>query len=324
MAGSSLAFRSQRPHVRCYIHSVKLHRIGISLAFLIPLTLAAVYREPLRLLGLVAIGRSPDCPTAQAVDCLDHARRLRETKDRILAASFLVKTDEAGFRLWETPYGRFWIPPGADYVLPFNLSEQENNIYGVGEQAVRPGDIVLDCGANVGVYTRTALKAGAKLVVAIEPAPENLTCVRRNFAKEIAAGRVIVYAKGVWDKDDFLTLNVDSENPAADSFVIKPEGSHPGQKLPLTTIDKLVAELELPRVDYIKMDIEGAEQQALIGARETLAKFRPRLALSSYHRPDDPEKIPKLVHWAWPGYKMECGPCAYANGIIRPDVLYFR
>jgi FkbM family methyltransferase len=284
----------------------------------------AFFFAPVRLAGLVLIGHSPYCSFSGAVTCASHARRLTHTKNRILAASRLLATDAAGFRHWQTPRGLFWIPSGEDYGLPFNLSEQENAIYGTGEQAVRAGDIVLDCGANVGVYTRVALEAGAKLVIAIEPAPENVECLRRNFAAETASGRVIIYEKGVWDKEDFLTINVAPANPAADSFVMSPEGSQAGQKLPLTSIDKLVAELKLERVDYIKMDIEGAEQRAIRGARETLRRFRPRLALSSYHLPDDPQKIPQLVRAAWPGYRMECGPCAYASGYIRPDVLYFR
>ena len=185
------------------------------------------------------------------------------------------------------------------------------------------GDIVLDCGANVGVYTREALKNGAKLVVAIEPAPENIECLRRNFTAEIASGRVVLYEKGVWDKDDMLVMRVDPGNSAADSFVIRREGAVETKQLPLTTIDKLVAELKLERVDYIKMDIEGAEQRALQGAIETLTKFRPRLSLSAYHVPSDPEMLPKLVRKAWPEYRMQCGPCAEANGHVRPDVLYF-
>ena len=44
-------------------------------------------------------------------------------------------------------------------MLPFNLAEQQRKIYGTGERAVRAGDIVLDCGANVGVFTRVALDA---------------------------------------------------------------------------------------------------------------------------------------------------------------------
>ena len=66
-----------------------------------------------------------------------------------------------------------------------------------------------------------------------------------------------------------LTLHIDDHNSAADSFLFHPKDSHEtDQKFPLTTIDKLVAELNLPRVDFIKMDIEGAEVKALHGAPE--------------------------------------------------------
>jgi hypothetical protein len=86
-----------------------------------------------------------------------------------------------------------------------------------------------------------------------------------------------------------------------------------------------VAELKLGRVDFIKMDIEGAETNALSGARETLAKDHPRLSISAYHLPTDPERIPQVIRGAWPGYRMECGPCAETeDGHVRPDVLYFR
>lgn len=285
---------------------------------------AAFLFEPVRLAGLVLTGRSPQCTFVRAVASADHKHRLNVVKDRIFAASRLIETDSSGMRHWQTPRGSFWIPPGQDWGLPFNLAEQDVRIYGTGEQAVHAGDIVLDCGANVGVYAREALAEGAKLVIAIEPAPENLECLRRNLATEVAAGRVIIYEKGVWDKDDFLTIRVSPDNPAADSFVITQKGSHEGVRLPLTTIDKLVEELKLERVDYIKMDIEGAEQRALTGAAQTLRRFHPRLALSAYHNPEDPAKIPVLVRQAWEGYRMECGPCAYSSGIVRPDVLYFR
>ena len=95
-------------------------------------------------------------------------------------------------------------------------------------------------------------------------------------------------------------------------------------RVPLTTVDKLVAELKLPRVDFIKMDIEGAEPKALAGARDTLAKFKPRLSIASYHEPDHPRTIPAAIFAARPDYQMECGPCAEANRAIRPDVLYFH
>ncbi len=287
------------------------------------LAASVYYCPPLRLSTLVAVGRSPECPLSEAVKSASNLKQQIALKDSILKASRLIETDPKGFRLWETPKGRYWIPKGSDYVLPFNLAEQERKIYGTGERAVRPGDVVLDCGANVGVFTRESLQAGAKLVVAIEPASENIECLRRNFASEIAAGRVIVYPKGVWDKDDTLTLNVDPHNSAADSFVIHREGSHGEERVPLTTIDKLVEELKLERVDYIKMDIEGAETKALEGGRGTLQRFHPRLSISVYHVPDHPKTVPAAIRAAWEGYRVECGPCAEANGSIRPDIMYF-
>jgi FkbM family methyltransferase len=302
---------------------VKPSRILVLLLAIGLLAAFVYYYPPLRLTALVAMGRSPECPYAKAIHSAENWKRQISEKDRILKASRLIQKDAQGYRLWETPHGSYWIPDGSDYVLPFNLAEQSRKIYGTGSRAVQKGDVVLDCGANVGVFTRESLNNGARLVVAIEPAPENIECLRRNFASEIAQGRVILYPKGVWDKDDFLTLNVDPHNSAADSFLIHREGSHGVEKVPLTTIDKLVAELKLERVDYIKMDIEGAEPKALEGARATLDRFHPRLSISVYHAPDHPKTVPATIKAAWSGYQSECGPCAEANHSIRPDIMYF-
>ena len=303
---------------------MNLSRIVKVVFVLIVLAIAVMLYPPLRLSALVLAGRSPVCPLAQAVQAEENQKEQIRLKDRILSASKMVGKDDH-FEQWQTPNGTYWIAAGSRYVLPFNLAEQERKIYGSGTNFVRPGDIVLDCGANIGVFVRESLDAGAKTVVAIEPAPENIECLRRNFKQEIADGRVIVYPKGVWDKDDWLTLHIDAHNSAADSFVMNPKDAHESdQKFPLTTIDKLVAELNLPKVDFIKMDIEGAEVKALHGGRQTIAKYKPRMALSAYHVADHPVTVPKAVKEAWPGYTMECGPCAVANGNIRPDILYFH
>ncbi len=284
---------------------------------------AAVYFfPPARLTVLSLAGRTKGCPYAQTLRSRANMSDQIDRHTRIVKASRMIQKDGA-FHLWDTPHGKFWLPAGSDYALPWDLAEQERKIYGSGEREVRRGDVVLDCGANIGVYVRVALAAGAKQVIAIELAPENIESLRRNLESEIRDGRVVIYPKGVWDKDDFLTLNVDPNNSAADSVVMRPEKAHEGPRVPLTTIDKLVAELKLERVDYIKMDIEGAETNALRGAQATLAKFHPRMALSAYHGPDDPTRIPELVRRAWSGYQIECGPCADAETFVRPDVLYF-
>jgi len=275
-----------------------------------------------RLLALVLIGHSPVCPLRLAVDTQGHLDRLKAIHDRILSASHLV-AEKDGLELWDTPKGQYWIPKGNRYVLPFNLAEMESHIYGSGQHFVQAGDIVLDCGASDGDFSHEALNAGAKLVVAIEISPASVECLRRNLATEIAQGRAIVYPKGVWNKDDSLPLNVADDNFAANSVVMHAPGAHATIMAPLTTIDKIVGELALPRVDFIKMDIEGAEVNALQGARETVRRFRPRLAIATEHKPDDEVAIPAAVRSIRSDYQAECGYCAQANGHIRPEAMYF-
>jgi FkbM family methyltransferase len=225
-----------------------------------------------------------------------------------------------GIRLMETPFGNYWIPERDTATFFTELSEQGTNIYDYAGRGVQPGDVVLDCGANVGVYTRHALERGAKLVVAIEPAPESLECLRRTFQKETGAGRVIIYPKGVWDKDDELEMSISAAFASTAASVALDRGGR-GVKVPLTTIDKLVEELKLERVDFIKMDIEGAERQALQGALQTVARFRPGMAIALEHTPSDPDEIPALVQQLWPRYSLEFGRCVVADGRLRPDIL---
>ena len=284
------------------------------------LLLAAYFwYPPARLAILVATGNSPVCPLSSALRSRSNLDETGAIKDRIYAASRLIRED-SGLELWETPKGQFWIPRGNRFVLPYNLAEMERHVYG---ERIRSGDIVLDCGASDGDFTREALRAGAGKVISIEVAPSTIECLRRNLAPEIAAGRVVVYPKGVWDRDDVLTLEVDDTNFAANSVVMHTGSMHPSVQVPLTSIDHIVAELALPRVDFIKMDVEGAEANAIAGARETLTKFKPRMAIAAEHKPDDEIELPKVVRAIRPDYRLQCGQCLEAKGHIRADVLFF-
>src|SRR5215510_12663808 len=121
-------------------------------------TAAGYFFPPVKLFALKAAGRSPECPTPNALLAAENLQLQIKYKDQILNASKLVEKDPTGYHLWDTPKGRWWIPEGDDFVLPFNLAEQERKIYGTGERDVKPGDVVLDCGANIGVFTRPSLE----------------------------------------------------------------------------------------------------------------------------------------------------------------------
>jgi hypothetical protein len=57
-------------------------------------------------------------------------------------------------------------------------------------------------------------------------------------------------------------------------------------------------------VDFIKLDIEGAEEQALRGAEQTIRKMRPKMAVCLYHSPDDFVRLPRLLDEYCPNYKF--------------------
>jgi FkbM family methyltransferase len=269
-------------------------------------------------------GRGPHGHGGEGVPAFARRSSQKDIERRILSQSRLVRRDPDGLQLMETPKGRFWEPLIEGTVVVPQIAEFEAKYTGF-ERPIHPGDIVLDCGANVGTFTREAVDEGASIVVAIEPAPNNVESLRRNFAAEIAAGKVIVYPKGVWDKDDFLTLAINNTTSAMDSFVIQGD-THPGVRVPLTTVDKLVAELKLPKVDFIKMDIEGAEKQALAGAAKTLAAYRPRMEISVDHLPEDPQMVPVVVGKIRSDYRIECLETELHRKQLRLDagILYFH
>jgi FkbM family methyltransferase len=276
---------------------------------------------PLRFSVLIAAGRNY-CPVAAVWPAARQRAAREQLRQKLERAARIVQRDGA-FVLWDIKGERYWMPANSR-ILPGMLAEQKTALYDSAGEPVRPGDVVLDCGANIGLYTLAALERGASLVVAIEPALDNVECLRRNLAGYVAAGRVLVYPKGVWDKDDVLPLNVQPSNTASYSVALRYRGAKPGPQVELTTIDELVRELGLARVDYIKMDIEGAERAALAGGAGTIRRFKPRLTISLEHRYDDPTAIPEMVRSLFSGYRSAPGRCIETGASLRPAVMSFH
>jgi hypothetical protein len=93
-------------------------------------------------------------------------------------------------------------------------------------------------------------------------------------------------------------------------------------EVPLTTIDKLVTELHLPRVDFVKMDIEGSELRAIQGAAATIARDHPRMAISIYHLKQDDVAVPALVRRIDSSYSVRRG-CLCTSEMVQPEVAFF-
>ncbi len=280
-------------------------------------------------LRLKLAGRAPHCSMDRVLSLHKDNVRMGQLMDSFRAKLTVTGYDEQfGIQKVSTPERSYWLKSKGDRydgkeLLAYLLAEHTwTEEYNPGQQ-VRAGDIVLDCGAHVGVFAEFALRRGASRVVAIEPDRVNLECLRRNFTSEIAAGRVVIVPKGVWSRNDTLTLYEGTQNSGMNSVVVGTTGKV--DQIPVVTIDSLVADLGLPRVDAIKMDIEGAEREALAGAMQTLRHMRPRLILDSYHLADDMDVLPSIIRRAHADYQITCGPCELrGSNQVVPHVSYYR
>jgi FkbM family methyltransferase len=206
---------------------------------------------------------------------------------------------------WETPIGRFWggERDGRELDL-LTLEQGVGDIYEQRSVTVRDSDVVIDVGAHLGTFTRVALQRGARVVVAVEPNPVNVICLERTFATEIAAGRVRLAKAAAWHSPGSLTFEFGDSSQMGHVGASADAGVRTKSlAVRAVTLDRLVDELKLDRVDFIKMDIEGAERHALAGATRLLAAHKPRLAICIYHTPDDRDVVPRLVRSANDGYQ---------------------
>lgn len=166
------------------------------------------------------------------------------------------------------------------------------------------GDHVIDAG---GCYGDTALyfahQAGKNgKVYCLEFVDDNIEILNRNFAlNPELQERIDLVPNPLWSTEG-VPVYYESNGPATN--VSMERISEKSKMVPTVTIDGLVESGRVPKVDFIKMDIEGAEVDALKGAENTIRKFRPRLAICLYHRPSDFETIPKYIDSLGLGYKF--------------------
>lgn len=138
-------------------------------------------------------------------------------------------------------------------------------------------EIFVDAGSYDLETTRKFYRLCPQLekVYAFEPDPDNYEVCQR-IKKENKMDGVKLFPYGTWDRK--TTLNFSSRG---DSSRIKEDGE---QAVGVISIDEILGGED---ATYIKMDVEGAEYHSLVGARKTIQRCRPKLAISVYHKPED-------------------------------------
>ena len=165
-----------------------------------------------------------------------------------------------------------------------------------------PGDVVLDAGSWIGDFAAYAAAKGAGKVYAFEPTEPGFSflCETASLNKNIIPVRL-----GISNETSSATIFTDARNTGANSLLQDMcVGRHETSQINTTTIDEFVRANNIERVDFIKSDIEGYERYMLEGAQETLRRFAPKLALCTYHLPDDPQVMASLIKQANPNYEI--------------------
>lgn len=131
-------------------------------------------------------------------------------------------------------------------------------------QYVETKRVALDGGANVGSYTRIMLEH-FETIYAFEPAPDTYEALVRNLEDWGVGDRVHVFQKALSDRDEKVDLGVGGGRRSLSRRIVGPGD--------VSTLR--IDDLELPVLDFLKLDLEGYEVRAIRGAQQTLRRCRP-------------------------------------------------
>ena len=192
----------------------------------------------------------------------------------------------------------------ADGVMMQFIDQQYRCPTASGVIEARPGNVVVDaggCWADSALYFADKVGSAGK-VFSFEFLPDNLTVYRRNLElNPTHAPRIELMPHPVWSTGD-VELFVNQNGPG--TTVTPQRQSESSASVRTMAIDQLLERPDCPRIDFIKMDIEGAEQAALRGAEQTLRTFRPNLAVTVYHSLADFWEIPQYIDQLNLGYRF--------------------
>ena len=174
-------------------------------------------------------------------------------------------------------------PPEESY-FPTQLKLNDNEIF-------------IDAGLYTGDTTEEFIRrvnGQYRKIIGFDIDKNNLASAYKNLEGE---KNVEIIEKGLWDKSAFLQAEL---GIMAGSNI--KEGA--GDTVELISLDEMFGDSYDDYPTFIKMDIEGSEKPALVGAQKIIETAHPKLAICAYHKPEDIYVLPQLINKINPNYKM--------------------
>lgn len=234
-------------------------------------------------------------------------------------------------------FGHLYVPKEVDLMASRRLLKPTDEM-GWLRQWLPPGSIMIDIGANIGDWSLPAAYAVGSLgrIIAVEPIPRMAEALRKTFGiNHLVQAKVVETALSA--QAGKASFSIERENSGG-SRLGGHAASHDVIEVAVTTLDALVAQERLPRVDFIKIDVEGHEPDVLEGARETLRQWRPVLYVETGQEGDEGRRriadlltsigyriggyhVPGgIIELEWDEYRTASGRCEQAG--IHNIVFY--
>ena len=175
-------------------------------------------------------------------------------------------------------------------------------------------DIIVDAGAFTGDTIEEIIKQSInyKKIYAFEPDEQNYAKLTENTERY---DNIECYKFGLWSKTDRLYFIADGTMGSA----VVQNSNKANQTIDVVSLDEFFKDKEKPTL--IKMDIEGAEVEALYGAKEIITKYKPKLQICIYHKPEHLWQIPVLLKDWVKEYKLYMG---HHISDFKETVLYAK
>jgi FkbM family methyltransferase len=235
------------------------------------------------------------------------------------------ESDEGKFSRWVVDGRRYWLPldqgfAGLQVVYEEVFREGNPHYYTHKACDITPEDVVVDAGASEGFFTEFALRRGARVLI-VEPSSIYVEALARTFADEIDSGHVHVRRALLGASDEKVQVTVHPCGWVTD----EDPGDDPGfttEWVDQITLDTLAEDSPFGALDFIKMDVEGAERDAIRGGTRMLRRWRPRLSLAVYHHPTGFLDLRRDLRKLSLNYRVEAKGTQRHRGFPIPTMLH--
>lgn len=232
------------------------------------------------------------------------------------------------------PYGLAWpaqIPEDRLAVPLAELWARSNSHYYFHRLTpIRTGNFVVDVGACEGSFALECLvRLNAATVYAFEPSHTMASALRATAHRNSLNGRLHIIEAAVADRPGVVEFVDDPSNPLTSRIASSPVNTSPRGpplsttgRVPQLTLDEWSSANTVDRIDFLKIDAEGSDLAVLVGARALLRKWRPSIAVTTYHEPDHCEQMIDFLGSLKVGYVFHAKGVVSFGKSARPVMLH--